>query len=255
VRNITSTLVEIPAIANVIAETINFCANTNLDKIFGELTDKILSVDVNEGNVINLFSSDQFLCGLFLQDSRFIIDDIKAPIIPIVAISSSVDIGTNFNFGRLLAVMAHTGEVDQTAYSNIFQTYNLRSSYSADSTNYETSGVSYHKGNILDDILPRATKNYDYAINDVTLLSTNNDYALSSNLDNNAHAILLALNSIYTPFNLNNYVSYTEIGHEYDFYGMGIGQYFICIGLCVGTLTQTMIYDKKKRFNKIKATK
>jgi hypothetical protein len=54
---------------------------------------------------------------------------------------------------------------------------------------------------------------------------------------------------------VQNYVDYTVIGDQHKEYGIGLGPLFICIGMCVGTISQTMVYDKKKRVRRIKAPK
>jgi hypothetical protein len=260
IRNIASTFAEIPAISNLIADVINFYGNMNLDKIFSGLGDKILSIDVNASNVQTLFDNDQYLSSMLLQDSRYMIPDINAPSIPVVA-DLPIPIGGSINFGRIIAIMAHTGNPGNSSYSNAFQDANLRSLYSVNSSDFQTSDTSYHKGEIMDDILgpltPLFNSNYDYAINTADIVSNDSPdgYSLSQNLLNNAQAIESKLIKIFSPFNVNSYVSYTTIGHEYDLYGMGLGEYFVCIGLCVGTLTQIMVYDKKKRVRRIRAAK
>ncbi len=40
------------------------------------------------------------------------------------------------------------------------------------------------------------------------------------------------------------------VGSQYNPYGIGLGQFFLCIGLWVGTLMQTFIYDRAKRVKK-----
>lgn len=49
---------------------------------------------------------------------------------------------------------------------------------------------------------------------------------------------------------LGDFVKTNIVGSEYNPYGIGLGQFFLCIGLWVGTLMQTFIYDRAKRIKK-----
>lgn len=49
---------------------------------------------------------------------------------------------------------------------------------------------------------------------------------------------------------LGDYFKTNIVGSEYNPYGIGLGQFFLCIGLWVGTLMQTFIYDRAKRVKK-----
>lgn len=44
----------------------------------------------------------------------------------------------------------------------------------------------------------------------------------------------------------------TIVGSQFNPYGIGLGEFFLCIGLWVGTLMQTFVYDRAKRVKKAK---
>jgi hypothetical protein len=261
IKNVTTALVQIPIIRNTLADVANLIVNTNLEKIQGE-NQYILSIDIGPQDIKKLFSSDQYLSGLLMQDARYIIPDVNAPKIPVVASILGIKIGDDINFGSVIALMCHTGEAllaPSSQFSNVFQTFDLRSAYTNNNSNYQSDNVSYHKGTILDDLglslLP--THDYDYAINTPCLESTESSlgFGFTANLFHNYQIILDTIVEDYEKTSPDYYVNYTTIGGEYQQYGIGLGAFFICIAMCVGTLTQIMVYDKKKRVRKIKAPK
>ncbi|MDR1234973.1 MAG: hypothetical protein LBJ97_02695 [Mycoplasmataceae bacterium] len=259
IKNITSTLVEIPLIRNTIADVTNLIVNTNLDKLVDDDTSVpyVFSIDIGPNDIKTLLSSDQFLSGLLMQDSRYIIPDDRAPSIPVVANESlPIPIGADLNFGRIIALMCNTGDtLGAVKFANIFQTFDLRSAYTSNNTNYNDTDVSYHKGDILYDLgLPSLISQYDYAINTPILESSgSSDFNFVTNLTHNYQIILGVAVQQFEKLAPDYYVDYTTIGGEYQEYGIGLGAFFICIGMCVGTLTQIMIYDKKKRVRRIRA--
>jgi hypothetical protein len=46
--------------------------------------------------------------------------------------------------------MCNTGDFSQ--HQNTFQQFDLRSAYTKNNMDYETTNVSYHKGNVLNDL-------------------------------------------------------------------------------------------------------
>jgi hypothetical protein len=102
--------------------------------------------------------------------------------------------------------------------------------------------------------LPSLIQQYDYAINTPVLESSgDSDFNFVANLTHNYQIILGIAVQQFEKLSPDYYVDYTTIGGEYQEYGIGLGAFFICIGMCVGTLTQIMIYDKKKRVRRIRA--
>jgi hypothetical protein len=92
---------------------------------------------------------------------------------------------------------------------------------------------------------------FSRADNNITISSQE----LADNISNDTTNIMKITVQAYSYLDINNYVSFTTIGSSLNFYGMGLGEYFVCIGLLVGTLAQIVIYDKKKRVKKISARK
>jgi hypothetical protein len=244
-------------IRNTIADVANLIVNTNLEKFENSSgLQYILSINIGPDDVKNLFSSDQYLSGLLMQDARYIIPDEYAPKVPIVA-SLSVGLEDKINFGKIVALMCNTGdEAGRVSFSNVFQMFDLRSAYTNGNVEYKENNVSYHKGNALSDLGLLGT-NYDRAINTPFLESTESSFGFgfTANLFHNYQIILGAIVKDYEKTSPDYYVNYTTIGGEYQQYGIGLGAFFICIAMCVGTLTQIMVYDKKKRVRKIKAPK
>jgi hypothetical protein len=193
-----------------------------------------------------------------MQDARYIIPDVDAPKIPIVVNASLFPVGfdVNVNFGRLIALMCNTGgTLLLPNFQSIFQQVDLRSAYTDDNTDYQTDNTSYHKGSILAD-LGILGEDYDYAINTPALESFGDkNFNFNNNLSHNYQILLGIATQSFEKTNPDYYVTYTEIGSQYQEYGIGLGAFFICIGMCVGTLTQIMIYDKKKRVRRIRAPK
>ncbi|AGR41966.1 hypothetical protein [Spiroplasma diminutum] len=50
-------------------------------------------------------------------------------------------------------------------------------------------------------------------------------------------------------------VNFDQKGSRNAMYGIGLGEFFICIGLFVGTFMQTFIYDRAKRYTKLNSIK
>lgn len=259
IKIITTTLTEIPFIRNTIADIANFMVNTNLDKLVdGSSIPYIFSIDIGPNDISKLFSSDQFISSILMQDPRYVIPDATAPTIPVEA-NIDFPIGVDLNFGRIIALMCNTGtypgEAIPVSFPNIFQTLDLRSTYTKDNRDYHTTNVSYHKGDILYDLnLPTTHEEYDYAINTPVLESSGvGNFNLASNLMHNYTILLGTVGKQFEELSPDYYVNYTTIGGKYQQYGIGLGAFFICIGMCVGTLTQIMVYDKKKRVRRIRA--
>lgn len=47
--------------------------------------------------------------------------------------------------------------------------------------------------------------------------------------------------------NLDDIIKTTIVGSQFNAYGIGLGQFFLCIGIWVGTLMQSFVYDRAKR--------
>lgn len=52
--------------------------------------------------------------------------------------------------------------------------------------------------------------------------------------------------------NLGDFLKTTIVGSQFNAYGIGLGQFFLCIGLWVGALMQTFVYDRAKRVKNAK---
>jgi putative membrane protein len=89
----------------------------------------------------------------------------------------------------------------------------------------------------------------------MTLSAASAPYTLVGNISNNFASAMAEASKYYAYVNIAGYISSNTIGNEFNFYGIGLGEYFICIGLFVGTLSQVVVYDKKKRVKKLKAPK
>jgi hypothetical protein len=248
---------EIPTIRNAIADAANLIVNTNLDKfVDGQGDPYIFSIDIGPGDIRKLFSSDQFISGLLMQDPRYIIPDVNAPTIPVEANFSLLPTMVDLNFGRIIALMCNTRITPLLPidFPNVFQQFDLRSAYTEDNTNYEQDNRSYHKGSILNDLTGTDISNYDYAINTPALESSGDgNFNFVNNLYHNYQVLSGVVTQSFERTNPDYYVTYTNVGGQYQEYGIGLGAFFICIGMCVGTLTQIMIYDKKKRVRRIRA--
>jgi hypothetical protein len=219
-------MTSIPAVAETIANLFDLYVNTNIDKFINDFDAHVvsLSVDVNSQNIRDLFTSDQFLSSFLTQDPRYMFNDAFAPLVPVVAITdSSLDIGLNINFGRILAIMCHNGDPSNAdPYENIFQTIGeipskgVRSLYSVDSTHID--GSSYHKGTIINDINPLNAdpSSIDYAINNYSLQAsvTLGEYSYQVNLVHNFNTIAGVVNAHLYDLNTGNYVKFSSPGSE-----------------------------------------
>jgi hypothetical protein len=119
-----------------------------------------------------------------------------------------------------------------------------------------TNTATYVPGDILYDLGIVSTGTYSHAVNDVTTVSySTTEHSIVGNIKNNFTIAISEAAQIFNHINPDSYISFTSIGSEFNFYGIGLGEYFICIGLFVGTLSQVVVYDKKKRVKKVKAPK
>jgi hypothetical protein len=205
---------------DAIAQLMNFYINSTLkDLDFGTGT-SLISVDITGGNIRSLFMSDQFLSSLLLQDPRFMIPDVNAPVVPIIGNIANlpVDIGLNLHLGNVLAIGCYAAESEQ----NTFQKYDFRSSYTSDNTS-TTADASYHKGDIFDDLLgglwPGAGDDYSRAINTPTLESSppstaTNDFAYSTNLLHNFKRVESTISDAFNTVNPSNFIDETVIGGD-----------------------------------------
>lgn len=51
---------------------------------------------------------------------------------------------------------------------------------------------------------------------------------------------------------MDDFIKTTIVGSQFNPYGIGLGEFFLCIGLWVGTLMQTFVFDRAKRVKKAK---
>jgi hypothetical protein len=157
---------------------------------------------------------------------------------------------------------------------NGFQQANIISGYSADKDSYYNNFTEYALPfigdtgltkslasdlfygekliNIITISLPDIEKYPSHANNRVDLpTKVAEGYGLINNLISNSQSISQVVMNSYAAVNTDNYIDNYKVGADNAYYGMGLGQYFVCIGLFMGVLTQTMVYDKKKRVRKI----
>jgi hypothetical protein len=208
---------------------------------------KIFSINVNSADVNKLLNNDQFLAAFLSQDARYMFPDIRAPE---VQFSGILPVTNNtINFGRIVALMGCGNSVFDSIYKQlgIYGPFNIDQSYSQS----DAAGL-------LADLIATTTFTSEctYPNTKYDAPSTNqlNGSILGNIALTSENIIKLAIAS-YGYLDMNNYVSFITVGSSLNFYGMGLGEYFVCIGLLVGTLAQIVIYDKKKRVKKIKARK
>jgi hypothetical protein len=198
----------------------NFYFNSNLDNLPIAEGGSLVSVDINGGNVRDLFSSDEFLCSLLLQDPRFMMLDAFAPKVPIIGnIPLPVDFGLNLRLGNIVAIgcYASTGDL------NIFQQRDFRSSYTTNNMS-TTDDISYHHGDIMADVLGGITlfdqTEFSRAINTPLLPSSLsqpnmlNPFSYSDNLLHNFTVVESTLASAYGAIDPSNYIDETVVGSE-----------------------------------------
>ncbi|GHU47606.1 hypothetical protein FACS1894218_2370 [Bacilli bacterium] len=236
---------EIPLIATNVTNIINSYLNDRFHFTF-ELNDikaSINSVYADTDSVKELLSSDQFIASAMLQDPRFMIPDARAPnihgIVSVQVNGSPYSVVVPLNFGRVVALAAYPTSSD---LKNVFQELDLRSAYTANNAPSVYDDVSYHNGAPLDDLLGpfgsplNLGSDFSRAINSYDLpaasSSNNHDsFTFANNIEHNSIVISDIVKSSLAGLSFDNYVSTITVGEDTDYYGIGLGQYFVCVGI------------------------
>jgi hypothetical protein len=219
-----------------------------LFKSLGITDYKIFSVNVNSADVNKLLNNDQFLASFLSQDARYMFPDIRAPEIQF---SGILPLPANtINFGRIVALLG----CGTSNFDSIYKQLGIYGPFNIDQS-YSRSGLL---GLLADLTAPTSTFNnectYPNTKYDASSVSQLNGSILGNIALTSGNIMKLAISS-YGFLDMDNYVSFITIGSSLNFYGMGLGEYFVCIGLLVGTLAQIVVYDKKKRVKNIRARK
>ncbi|MBE4704308.1 hypothetical protein [Spiroplasma platyhelix] len=211
-------------------------ATTLTKKINSQLIEKNLgSLTIDSDGIKKLFSTAGNIAGLLEQDGTIIPNDSNAnfPIKATGPIASQVT-----DYKSLITV----------ASGPLHTQFNLISILSANS---KTSTSAY--------VLPfgdlakpqKGTFNYNlrHDVNAIMYLVLGRDVAENQTQTLIAPS-LFALDGLLP--NLDDFIKTTIVGSQFNPYGIGLGQFFLCIGLWVGTLMQTFVYDRAKRVKKAK---
>jgi hypothetical protein len=106
ITRVTGVLSEIPFFSNAISTAINGLANSRITTVFkeGDLSG-YLRTDISASAITTLFSSDQFMSSIMMQDPRYMMADKNVPDAAILklkitpSIGQPIDINASFNFG------------------------------------------------------------------------------------------------------------------------------------------------------------
>jgi hypothetical protein len=251
IMKISKTLSAIPAFNNAMATLINFAINTKIDNVLSQFgvppQYTIFDINVEGSDVSKILSNDQFLSSFLSQDARYMFAALNQPEVSFTGLMP----GNKIEFARVLSLMGCSLITLPSIYAqfNIYGPYNTSHSYFNDDINgliidlnpQTATSVFIANGT-------RPNTNYcaqSYSDGGIASLT------ITDNIKITANSIIGLATSAYGYVDVDNYVSFITIGSSLNFYGMGLGEYFVCIGLLVGTLAQIVIYDKKKRVKKV----
>ncbi|GHU32645.1 hypothetical protein FACS1894166_06390 [Bacilli bacterium] len=137
----TTILSEVPIVSNGLASMINFIANEKISELFKDqqlFKDSYIKMDMDAHTIKTIFSSDQFISSMLMQDPRYMMIDDNVPTAAEISVSLTTLLTlppTEFNFGGVIALMAFPipspfGDGNTTS----FQNERLRSSYASPSS-------------------------------------------------------------------------------------------------------------------------
>lgn len=202
---------------------------TNLtSKINDELPNGFGSLTIDSGGIKKLMSTAGNIAGLLEQDGK-IIPETSANF-PIAGSGLVGDLVKDYKSLLMIG-------------SRVLNTkFNLISILSPDSTSSQSAYVLQF-GDIAKPTVGTFNYNLRHDINAIIqiILGKNNTQTLDT-IEGNTNFGLTGL----LP-NLDDFLKTTIVGSQFNPYGIGLGQFFLCIGLWVGTLMQTFVFDRAKR--------
>lgn len=213
-------------IANNLATTITQKINSYL------LANNLGTIQINSEGVRELFATAGNIAGLLEQDGSIIPE-------------------TSHNFtisgsGPITKKVTDYKSFISVAAPILNQDFNLISILSPNSAT-STSAYVLPYGSLINP--EKGTFNYNWRHNINVLLHLILGQTASDTEILKA-AEVFGLDSFFP--NLGDFFKTTIVGSQFNPYGIGLGQFFLCIGLWVGILMQTFVYDCAKRVKKAK---
>lgn len=216
------------------AQIANELATAITTKINSYLIPKNLgTLEITSDNVKEMFGTAGNMAGLLEQDGALIPESSHN-----FAISGTGPIAAQItNYKQLITAAAPTLHNDLNLISILSP--NSRSSVSAYVLPY---------GDLVKPA--KGTFNYNLRHDTNVLIHLIFGRNTTADTENLMAPSLLALGGFFP--NLGDFFKTTIVGSQFNPYGIGLGQFFLCIGLWVGILMQTFVYDRAKRVKNAK---
>lgn len=203
-------------------------------KINDSLPPNLGTITIDAAGVKKLFSTAGNIAG-FLEQSAALIPETDANF---AITATGAFAGTPFNIKDYKSFMALAAPILRQQFGLVSILSSTSSTSPADISAYVIPFGSTSKPQ-------KGTFVYNLESDFNTIMSlVFND----SNSQNKSEPSTLAENGFFP--NLAGIVKTNIVGSQYNPYGIGLGQFFLCIGIWVGTLMQTFIYDRAKRVKK-----